>query len=103
MPNPAVRKKMALFSMLILSPYVVRCLHAVPRHVAGLRRVRPLERGKKRELQTVKQPYLGEGLEKRELFCLAPETLGSPVPVEKLCCKLSFSGRRISAGVDKSS
>lgn len=94
---------MALFSVLILSPYVVRCLHVVPQHVAGLWRVHPLERGKKRELQTVKQPYLGEGLEKRQILCLAPETLGSPVPVEKLCCKLSFSGRRVSAGVEESS
>lgn len=55
--------------MLILSLYVVCSLHVVPQHVVGLQpmsiksRVLP-GREEKRELCMVKQPYLGEGLEK---------------------------------------
>lgn len=61
--------------------------------------VSPRKAGK--EGITINQPCLGEGLEKCWWFCLSLEMMGSLVPVEKLCCKLCFSDRWISACIEK--
>lgn len=83
-------------------------VNVVPQYVVGLQPMStmvgvPPWRREKREQHTVKHPYLGERPDKCLSFCLALETMGSLLPVEKLCCKLCFSDRRISACIEKSS
>lgn len=75
MSNPAIHKKIALFSVLIFSLYAVCCLHGVPQHVVGLQPMSstagvPRGKGKKEGITYGKTALPGKGT--REMLIILP-------------------------------